>query len=1134
MNKTAARELLRQFNFKSLFLDELGWDDYSSSLHLKVGEETVTLDAVAEKRGMAAYLCSMPGEGQSYDYPMRCKIESQLARSVREHLVIYTDSDQRFQTWQWVKREPGKPIARREHTLTAGQSGEALLQKLEALEVTIEEEEQLTLVGITARARQAFDVDRVTKRFYDRFKTEHAAFLKQIAGIADKDECGWYASIMFNRLKFVYFIQKKGFLDNDTDYLRNRLKMIVDGASRPVSTSRDGSSTTFLSFYRDFLLKLFHDGLGHRERSPDLCQLLGTVPYLNGGIFAVHPLEEKYPDIDIPDKAFEKVFDFFDQYRWHLDERPLRADNEINPDVLGYIFEKYINQKQIGACYKKEDIIEYISKNCIVPFILDRVEADLKKKPDAFRALFQLLAADTDRYIYHPVKHGVDLPLPPEIEKGLDTQEPNLLERRAEWNKAAPSEYALPTEIWREVVARRQRCADLRTRLSSLSCSSSTSSGSSSSFSSNDLITLNLDIRQFAQDCIENAATPDVLWAFWQAIEQITVLDPTCGSGAFLFAALNILEPLYEACLDRMKVFMLEWSQAARVPHPNYYKDFAAVIARVEKHANEKYFIFKSIIIRNLYGVDIMDEAVEICKLRLFLKLAAQLEPDYSKDNLGIEPLPDIDFNIRAGNTLVGFATEKQAEDVIRQDLLAYNTVWPEVQKEAQEIAEMFALFRQQQTELGGAVSASDKKLLRNKLAPLEERLNAYMAGTYGVNVDGASRSGESGTVDGASRPVTTSRDGSSTLADWVHSHKPFHWFIEFYEIMAKGGFDVIIGNPPYVEYSKMRDGYSLPYGIYRTESCGNIYSFVVERCTTFGTINGRQGFILPTSSISTERMDAFQKLLLNYGIVYSTYGFRPSKLFEGATSANIHLSILLLGRLLGSASYALHHIKWNTAFRPYLFQTLSLYTKNDPEVIQHFKKLPRLASHIHLNILRKIMNQSAIENAISPSIHRVYYRTTGGLHYRVFTVFPTESRKESGVSFKNQEFCDIAFCGYASNLWNMFYYTFSNCLDVARFEVNKFPLGLEDIGSPLKIMLIALAKKLDNDLRKNAHYEVRHYKDQGDVQCYTIEMRDSKPIIDEIDKVLAKHYGFTEEELDFIINYDIKYRMGRSGGEEE
>ena len=72
----------------------------------------------------------------------------------------------------------------------------------------------------------------------------------------------------------------------------------------------------------------------------------------------------------------------------------------------------------------------------------------------------------------------------------------------------------------------------------------------------------------------------------------------------------------------------------------------------MEKHPSERYFILKSIVLNNLYGVDIMEEAVEICKLRLFLKLVAQLE-SYEQ----IEPLPDIDFNIRAGNTLVGFTS---------------------------------------------------------------------------------------------------------------------------------------------------------------------------------------------------------------------------------------------------------------------------------------------------------------------------------------------------------------------------------------------------------------------------------------------------------------------------------------------
>ena len=72
----------------------------------------------------------------------------------------------------------------------------------------------------------------------------------------------------------------------------------------------------------------------------------------HGGLFDVHEWEEHNPKIAIADNAFEKLFDFFDAYSWHLDERPLRNDNEINPDVLGYIFEKYVNQKQMGA-YKR-------------------------------------------------------------------------------------------------------------------------------------------------------------------------------------------------------------------------------------------------------------------------------------------------------------------------------------------------------------------------------------------------------------------------------------------------------------------------------------------------------------------------------------------------------------------------------------------------------------------------------------------------------------------------------------------------------------------------------------------------------------------------------------------------------------
>ena len=64
-------------------------------------------------------------------------------------------------------------------------------------------------------------------------------------------------------------------------------------------------------------------------------------------------------------------------------------------------------------------------------------------------------------------------------------------------------------------------------------------------------------------------------------------------------------------------------------------------------------------------------------------------------------------------------------------------------------------------------------------------------------------------------------------------------------------------------------------------------------------------------------------------------------------------------------------------------------------------------------------------------------------------------------------------------------------------------------------------------DLKRNAENTVRVYKGKKSVDCLSFKVKKSKSIIDEIDRALAKHYGFTDEELDFIINYDIKYRMG-------
>jgi hypothetical protein len=150
-------------------------------------------------------------------------------------------------------------------------------------------------------------------------------------------------------------------------------------------------------------------------------------------LFDVHQLEKANPEIQINDDAFERLFDFFDAYEWHLDDRPLHKDNQINPDVLGYIFEKYINQKQMGAYYTKEDITGYIARNTIIPFLFNAAEkdCDIAFRPES--VVWRLLSDDPKRYIYPAVGHSIFCdarqtparplvranPLPPAVVEGI-------------------------------------------------------------------------------------------------------------------------------------------------------------------------------------------------------------------------------------------------------------------------------------------------------------------------------------------------------------------------------------------------------------------------------------------------------------------------------------------------------------------------------------------------------------------------------------------------------------------------------------------------------------------------------------------------------------------------------------------
>ena len=1077
LDRNTVRRHLEEFALRPLFIEELGWDYGGADIEAAVAGRTFALQAIAHKRGMVAYRYVADSDAAFPDHPTRQKIEKAVAKTVREHLIVYASHERNALYWQWVKREPGRPDRTHTYIYRRGQSGEALIQRLEQLVFTLDEEEDVTLVEVTGRVRAAFDVEKVTKRFYDLFKKEHRAFLDFIEGITAAADREWYASLMLNRMMFIYFIQKRGFLDNDTDYLRNRLERV----------RRQQGNGNFHSFYRLFLLRLFHEGLGQPEaiRAPELAALLGKVPYLNGGLFDVHDLERDNPAIRIPDEAFAQIFAFFDAYQWHLDDRPLRNDNEINPDVLGYIFEKYVNQKQMGAYYTKEDITGYISRNTVLPFLFDRAKKDCSIAFKPGGGVWRLLSDDPDRYFYDAVRHGITYDvhekkaladkreLPPEIAAGVDE-----VTQRGGWNQAAPPAYALPTETWREHVARRRRYEEVRAKLAA---------GEATSI--NDLITYNLDIETFAQDVIAGSEGPELVRAFWKALRKVSVLDPTCGSGAFLFAALNVLEPLYTACLGAMRGFLDDLENSRRKQRPEKLGDFRKVLGQVEEHASERYFILKSIIIDNLYGVDIMEEAVEICKLRLFLKLVAQLER-YDQ----IEPLPDIDFNVRTGNTLVGFTSLDELKQTLSADLVKQLAL-PRIEERAEIADRAFRKFREMQAERGmdaGAFAAT-KVELRKRLDELRDELDEYLAGDYGVKVE-----------------------NRKAYRQWRDSHQPFHWFVEFYGVMHGGGFDVVIGNPPYVEIPKISGHYSLQK--YDLVGTGNLYAVCLERFLQLLGLNRRYGAIVPVSSVSTPRMLPLMRLLVNNSSAHiSSFAVRPAKLFSGV---DMNLSILMgtaTARKDREQIFTTAYTRWNEPFREYLFNTISYIASTFHEPLAAITKI---SSEIDRIILVKLLKYRSLARLRTKGAQNPIYYHSGGRYFR--KCIRTKLSSEYKELPLHNEAAKPVLCLLSSSLYYWLWILFSDCYHVTRADVDMVPVP-DSIMSDKRFH--RLSDALVEDLERNAEVRIRRRADGSEQKEVNYLAGRSKHLMDRIDHLLAEHYGLSEEEVCYLVNYDAKYR---------
>ena len=538
---------------------------------------------------------------------------------------------------------------------------------------------------------------------------------------------------------------------------------------------------------------------------------------------------------------------------------------------------------------------------------------------------------------------------------------------------------------------------------------------------------------------------------------------------------------------------MQEWQEK----NPNLFKDELQEL-NIKYRNNHRYFIYKSIILRNLYGVDIMVEATEIAKLRLFLKMVAVVDVNPRDENLGLEPLPDIDFNIRCGNTLVGYATTKELQEgLLFTDLFARQEFEQKVNDEMKKVSKAYDTFKQVQLgqEVNLDIYKHAKKELKARLKDLNKLLNQNLHAATNAGMD---------------------------YKAWEKSHQPFHWLAEYYDIIqGNGGFDVVIGNPPYVTFSDSTLQYNVKH--YRTYGTKNLFALVGERCISISNNCSSIGYIIPLSGMSIDGFEKFQKIIYENVVSWNSYysGDRnPSELFTGV---KIRAGIYLSRKGFANAKYVSRYLKYYADERKILFFKLKYVASHNT------LSAPKLDGNIGRSVIEKIVSQPISLETQLIKEDTIYYHAAPIYWCKALMDIDTllnnglniaDSYKKRDVSTRYKAF---VFSLLNSSLFFYYWIVRSDCYNLTKKYISemKVPNGIESIS------LMTEAKQLNKDLNKNNQIAEYTYKNRGSVRFAQFFPKRSKSIIDKIDKALAKYYGFTEEELDFIINYDIKYRMG-------
>jgi len=626
-----------------------------------------------------------------------------------------------------------------------------------------------------------------------------------------------------------------------------------------------------------------------------------------------------------------------------------------------------------------------------------------------------------------------------------------------------------------------------------------------------------------------------------EIFNSIKICDPSVGSGHFLVSALNELVVIK----SELDIITDRDGKTLRNTYCEVENDEILVTHKAEvfvydfkdkesQRIQETLFAEKQILIENcLFGVDINPKSVSICRLRLWIELLKNAYYTRQSNYKELETLPNIDINIKCGNSLVSkFAlngngtkntelkaiTQQYKQDVNNYKITNNRVYKKTIVKTLKEIKETFTNHSKPTDEdfkkikdLNAILSVQkvffneeekiqwDMKItrLKKELNELQTNYNKKLKSIYGNSLE---------------------------------------WRYEFPEVLDENGyfegFDAVIGNPPYgvkvnnlcVEYFK--NHYESTKTITKIQK-GSTDTFVmfIEKAYNLVKKNGLVHFIVPISLTAADSMVALHNLLENNceTIKTSSYAVRPQPIFDNAV---VDVSMIEFKKTFTKCKH-LYSTKMHRKSKNFDFNELLNNLKFiDVLDIKSKGRIPKISFKIEKNILKKLF---AIENKIKNEIvekngEKIYYRASGGRYFKVITNYSTGSNSEKFLLF-DKKYSNTIAAIMSSNLFFWYYQIYSDNHSLKLSDLLGFPFPKNNLNNNLIKKIELVYKEYLIDIEKNANIRnTTKYKNMDTFKEYKIGK--SKHLIDKIDDLIGNAYGFDNEEIEFVKNYEIEFRL--------